>query len=171
MFKFLRFGFLLLLLLCCGTEIPGRNLPQTDDFAQTRHPSWKYAIEKEEKDHFRFRIIEGPPFIKGLSQAPVRLEQDIHQGRWLVLAFGVWGVKDRAAIDIAYNATLLFQGHIQLGIRPFWSYSDNTNWFPPSEGHFASPLWVVFQNGKVKAWKSGMLTQDEIVSWLRDSLD
>jgi uncharacterized protein (TIGR02996 family) len=92
-----------------------------------------------------------PVTVDCLRPAPVGLETELRQGRWLVLAWAVWSGPDRHAAGRLFRFAegILYRlGYPRLALRPFDRASEFTPWCPV-EQPYASPHWLLLEGGRL----------------------
>jgi len=132
------------------------------------------SIKENDRSDFRLSFVNSstgkseiklenaPAFVIPLEMDPSAKEARLSVGKWCILCFGVWSNTDRANIITAINVLAKRKGEVVLGLRPFYNYDEIRSWFPKYNGDPATPLWVILENGKVKASRSGRLTSDDL---------
>jgi hypothetical protein len=144
-----------------------------------------FTIDSDFDGRFVVRLDSEPEFIHGFWMAPSAREKCLDAGDWVVLAFAVWNIQDRAAIDCAINAIKVINGRISLGIRPFEATDEFAKWClidaEPSESIDVSqqrttgglkisitpvagrtPIWVLIRDGAIVHYHNGLLSSFEI---------
>ena len=120
-------------------------------------------------DDYLLTLKGAPKRVHALDPAPSRMEPVIKQGKWLILVFSTLSVPD---VDCAADAIYAFENRtddIHLGLRPFRRYKETEPWYGPY-GSTESPLWILYNNGKVIKSTKGRLSKDEIRSFVADKV-
>ncbi|MGL4551883.1 MAG: hypothetical protein ACRC33_11955 [Gemmataceae bacterium] len=107
------------------------------------------------------------PYIRALTHAPRVLEPELVSGKWLVLVCTVNSVPDTQCIGVALRAAQVRRGKLRLGVRPAVLFHEETaRWFPKYAITHASPLWILFEDGKLIRWHVGPKTDAELADFL-----
>jgi hypothetical protein len=86
-----------------------------------------YTITSPDDQRFRIDFRRAETSVVGLCSAPNELEAPLRSGKWLVLAFAVWDIKDRPSISLACRIASEAKGY-QVAVRPFESGAEFANW-------------------------------------------
>jgi hypothetical protein len=146
-----------------------------------------FTFVADEKGRSRVKLENEPNYIIPLQTAPQYLENNLKQGKWLVVCMSVWNLNDMRAGHRAIEIVKRHRGLVQLGLRPFDDPEENLTWISDVPGgqqpkqveillaehdnkreviiratETASPVWVALSDGKVAAIKYGLLSDDEI---------
>jgi hypothetical protein len=155
-----------------ASDAGGYSLAQSDELHD-----FTYKVRKKESSggswySAKWEIVftNAPPFVHPLRMAPPAREQELSQGTWLVMASGVFSQTDVNCIGVAVRCLAPYGGKIKLGVRPFCQYEEMLSWFPDYRDEHASPLWIVFKNGKVLAWDAGDKSQEKLNEFIKRTL-
>jgi hypothetical protein len=108
-----------------------------------------YSIDVDDNHRFNVRFTGEPNYIRGLQMAPSHREFELESGVWLVVAFAVWSIHDRASIGDAVAVTKRYGGRFNLGVRPFDSRDEFEEWLPGGARAVPEPELVEHRSGAV----------------------
>jgi thioredoxin-like negative regulator of GroEL len=129
-----------------------------------------YKIQSNKKGLFELVFIDEPEYCQALMMSPTLKEAKLSDGIWLILLFAVWSAPDQEAIKTAVTLAKKFNGKFQLGVRPFDEHQENGLWCPEIKEAFASPIWLVFENGQLIAEHVG-LRSEELDNMIQNALE
>ncbi|MCO7223562.1 hypothetical protein [Pleionea sp. CnH1-48] len=115
---------------------------------------------KRKDDMYHVELFDEPKNCRALEMSPSTLEGFLCEGVWLVLLFAVWSTPDRKEIEMALRFAK--NKGINLGIRPFEDFDENSNWCPELTGQFGSPIWLLYDNGNLKNRKVGLCSESDL---------
>ena len=95
------------------------------------------------------------------------IQDETKQGRWLIYIWAEWNCHEAAELLMCAKSADKLAGTVAMGVRPYSHYSD----IPAFKiNPYRTPCWVVLSDGKILGQKSGFLTPDEIIGFVRQSL-
>ena len=155
----------------------------------------KVTIDHSPDGEFVVVLKDVPPYVIPLRIAPERIEPFLLSGRWLVVAFTVWGVDDRDVAHMAVSLTEKYSGRFSLGLRPVEHPSENARWIAGLSADILqenceaelevedgcshltirsasgkSPIVLVLMDGAVKSMSLGRVTLDEMERMIQSIL-
>ena len=89
-----------------------------------------YRLVSTSLNNYFLLLKNEPDYVHALPMASTRLEQEVAQGEWLILAFAVWSILDLQAVAIAIEYAKKQTGNVQLGLRPFDRHDEMIQWVP-----------------------------------------
>jgi hypothetical protein len=133
-------------------------------------------------------LVDAPDYVTSLRIAPPFLENQVKEGKWLIVSMSVWSVDDIRAGHRAIQMVQRHGGLVKLGLRPFDFAKENATWVPglrsdqtvDQVGIFVSdhdpgrevkiqgmpgtsPVWMAIVEGNVIGLRFGQLTDAEIL--------
>ena len=148
----------------------------------------KYKISADEDSRFLIRFGSSVENIVGLRMAPQEIEPVLLTGRWLVLVFAIWDIKDRPPIDIACEIAA-DASNFQVAVRPFQRAAEFASWVPgfssnagaivytENNGSIAittrkddHPMWFVMGDGQFTATLVGAREKPDVDRFVRENL-
>lgn len=114
----------------------------------------------------RFENASGNVF--ALNENPKTREPVLDRGKWLIVAAAEWSPSDWMSVLRAARFAASTHGSVNVGVRPFRSYEEITNWCPEydlRDGGYRSPQWVALTDGKVCGIDAGELTMEQLVAF------
>jgi hypothetical protein len=120
-----------------------------------------FHVVADEHSGFKLELMESPPNAVALEMNPPRMEKLIGTGRWLVLLFAVWSAPDRESIRQAIELAAVHP-ELSVGIRPFDDAGELSTWCPSAARTWATPVWLVLQDGRVAWQKAGPTSSEEL---------
>jgi len=130
-----------------------------------------YKIHSNKNGRFELLFIDEPEYCHALMMSPTLKEAKLSDGTWLILLFAVWSAPDLEAIKMAVTLAKKFNGQIQLGVRPFDEHQENWLWCPEIKAAFVSPIWLVFENGRVIVEHVGLRSEEELEKKIQNALE
>jgi hypothetical protein len=146
-----------------------------------------FTFASDDSGRSQVILTDEPNYIVPLRIAPLFLESQLKNGKWLVLSMSVWSIHDIRAGHRAIELVKRQEGLLKLGLRPFDYPQENAAWVPglgaeevtdqveilvAEKDHRrevtiqgradASPVWVTFSEGKVVSVRFGQLADAEI---------
>ncbi|HMC64796.1 MAG TPA: hypothetical protein VKI65_07640 [Gemmataceae bacterium] len=130
-----------------------------------------YSFQATSDDRAELILDAEPPYCRVLPMAPPEREPDLNDGIWLVLAYAAWSGPDRRAIPLALTVVKRFGGQVHLGIRKFSEHDEIRVWCPEAKEKWASPVWLVSQDGKLVDEFVGVLDEEDLVAKVQQALE
>jgi hypothetical protein len=146
-----------------------------------------FTFGSDDAGRSRVVLANEPDYIVPLQIAPPFLENDLKQGKWLVVSMSVWSIHDIRAGHRAIELVKQQAGLVKLGLRPFDYAIENSAWvlnlgadqtidqveiFAAEQDRArevtiqgraeASPVWVAISDGDIVSVRHGQLRDDEI---------
>lgn len=143
----------------------------------TRHPilyddELGYAVYTDYVDGKISLIFEGvPPSVQSLSSAPNEMEPMLKRGRWLVLVYAAYSVRDVRCIGEVIEAAVALNGQARIGVRGFYDEGEHETWCPACAvtDNVETPIWLLFEDGQTVDVRRGVMNKKEIIRWFESS--
>lgn len=175
--------------ICCSTLLfvvgcdskPSRPLAGSNKEGAVKE-SQRWPLLDAERGHLKaytrlnerntedLHFENAPSFLHALKMAPQFREPELNRRTWLVLTYAIWNVKDTRSILAAVKSVERVGNEVQLGVRPYDKYEEIDVWYPKKRDDLSSPLWLLLEDGKVLATEAGVLSEEEIVDFLKANL-
>lgn len=99
-----------------------------------------FSVRTLEDGSYEIVFEKEPAYCRSLTMSPAEIEPELLEGSWLVLLFAIWSVADRTAIEEALSVAKMFDGKVQLGVRPFDRHEEIGRWAKGVKEKWGSPI-------------------------------
>ncbi len=120
--------------------------------------------------HYELVLDREPNYCRALPMAPLDMEPQLRQGRWIVLQAAIWSVPDHTAVSVALSVVKSFKRAIQLGIRPFDYPEEAATWCPSIAKERGSPVSLILRDGVLIDRMVGVRKPGETKAMIRRAL-
>lgn len=121
---------------------------------------------------YQLSLDGAPSTVHPLKIAPTGLAPEVRSGTWLVLAFATYSPTDVACIATAVEFAAIAGHELRIGLQPFHEEEELAAWCTECTNNesSATPVWVLFVDGKVGNVHRGWLDLEALTDWLDASL-